>query len=70
MNNRHRIFTANEIRLYSSILGFLDALCRQYRQPDKAEQESTHEALILNLMKVTNNCRAILLQVYGRTSPA
>ncbi|MEJ2150552.1 MAG: hypothetical protein P8Z40_13880, partial [Chloroflexota bacterium] len=29
--------------------------------PEKMEQESTREALILNLMKVTNDCRAIML---------
>jgi hypothetical protein len=61
MYNRRRIFTVNEIRLYSSILGFLKTLCQQYRQPGKMEQESTHEALILNLMKVSDDCRAILL---------
>jgi hypothetical protein len=60
MGNPQEIFTAEETQLHSSILDFLEALCRQYEQPGM-EQESTQEALTLNLMKVTNDCRAILL---------
>ncbi|MBN1810896.1 MAG: hypothetical protein JXA14_03585 [Anaerolineae bacterium] len=61
MDNLPKIFATEEIQLHSRILDFLEALCRQYEQPGRVEQESTHEALILNLMKVTNDCRAILL---------
>lgn len=61
MDDPQRIFAPEEMRLHSSILDFLEAQCRRYEQPGKMEQESTHEALILNLMKVTNDCRAIML---------
>jgi hypothetical protein len=61
MNNQPRIFAAEETQLHGRILDFLEALCRQYEQPGKVEQEGTHEVLILNLMKVTNDCRAIML---------
>jgi hypothetical protein len=59
--DRRPAFTAGEARLYSRILDFLETLCRQYEQIGKAAQDSTNEALILNLIKVTNDCRAILL---------
>ena len=61
MNNQSQLFAAEEVQLHSKILDFLEALCRQYEQLNKIEQESTYEALILNLMKVTSDCRAILL---------
>lgn len=61
MDNRSQIFTAEEAQLHSSILDFLEALCRQYEQLGEMEQGSTYEALTLNLMKVTSDCRAILL---------
>jgi hypothetical protein len=60
MANQLQIFAADETQIHSRILDFLEALCRQYVQAGM-EQESTHEALTLNLMKVTNDCRAILL---------
>ena len=59
MDNRAQVFTTEESQLHSNILDFLDALCKQYTQPGKIEQESTYEALILNLMKVTSDCRAM-----------
>jgi hypothetical protein len=61
MDDRPRIFTADEAQIHSKILDFLKAQCRQYEQSGEVEQESTHEALILNLMKVTDDCRAIML---------
>lgn len=61
MSNSRKIFTAQESLLHSRTLDFLEALCQQYEQLGKMEQENTCEALVLNLMKVTNDCRAILL---------
>jgi hypothetical protein len=61
MDNRPRIFTAEEAQLYGRILDFLEDLCRQLEGLGEIERQSTHKALILNLMKVANDCRAILL---------
>ena len=61
MDNHPQVFTGEETRLYTRILSFLEALCRQYERPGEMGQESTREVLILNLMKVTNDCRAIML---------
>lgn len=61
MDNPREIFTAEETQLHNKTLDFLEALCRQYGRPGEITQEGTYEALILNLMKVTDDCRAILL---------
>lgn len=61
MDNPREIFTADETQLHNKTLDFLEALCRQYGRPGEITQEGTYEALILNLMKVTDDCRAILL---------
>jgi hypothetical protein len=60
MDRRHA-FTIVETRLYGRILDFLETLCRQCEQPGKTEQDSTSQALILNLIKVASDCRAIVL---------
>jgi hypothetical protein len=59
--DRRQVFTAKERRLYGRILDFLEALCRQYERTATTARESTREALTLNLIKVTDDCRAIML---------
>ncbi len=61
MDDRPQAFVPEEIRLYNRILDFLENICRRQADPGAAAQESTQEALILNLTKVASDCRAILL---------
>jgi hypothetical protein len=61
MDDRPQAFVPEEIRLYDRILDFLEDICRWQASPGEATQESTQEVLVLNLTKVANDCRAILL---------
>lgn len=61
--NKKTLFTAKEMRIFDAALDFLE---ETYQRQVLAQQESTiqgdiREALILNLTKVMNDCRAILL---------
>ena len=59
------IWTANELKLYEAVLNFLEeAYDRrgQYEAGDPAK-ESAMDVLTLNLVKVVNDCRAMLLLV-------
>jgi hypothetical protein len=57
------LFTGEEKQLLNQILDYLEQIRRQYEQPSEDEvlPESARETLILNLAKVVNDCRAILL---------
>jgi hypothetical protein len=57
------LFTAEENHLLDQILDYLEKIRWQHEQPphDDVLPESIREALILNLAKVANDCRAILL---------
>jgi hypothetical protein len=59
MNDYTSIYSTDETKLYGDILDFVEDICQQYDQ--ESNHEGTHEALFLNLIKVTNDCRAILL---------
>jgi hypothetical protein len=61
MQTKPAVFAATEVQLYNRILDFLGNLYPQYDQGKDVEQESTQKALHLNLIKVTDDCRAILL---------
>lgn len=59
------IWTTDELKLYEAILSFLEGAYGrrgQYEAGDPA-QESAMDVLTLNLVKVVNDCRAILLLV-------
>jgi hypothetical protein len=61
--NKKTLFTAKEMRIFDAALDFLE---ETYQRQVLAQQESTIQgdirgALILNLTKVMNDCRAILL---------
>jgi hypothetical protein len=59
--NELEVFSTDKVQLYSRILDFLEDLCQRHNQTDGVEREGTQEALFLNLTKVTDDCRAILL---------
>ncbi len=63
MDRQTSLFTAEENQLLDQILDYLEKIRWQHEQPpqDGVLPESTREALILNLAKVANDCRAILL---------
>lgn len=63
MNEKATLFTAKEMRIFDAALDFLE---ETYQGQALAQQEGTiqgdiREALILNLTKVMNDCRAILM---------
>jgi hypothetical protein len=61
MDDSRQVFTPAEVHLYNTTLDFLEAVYRQHQRSNTTSLDGTQEALILNMMKVTNDSRAILL---------
>jgi hypothetical protein len=63
MNENKNLFTAEEMRIFDAALDFLEETYQkqEFTQQDSTIQGEVREALILNLAKVMNDCRAILL---------
>lgn len=63
MNKQTTIFMAEEMRIFDAALDFLEETYQgqEITQQEGAIQGDVREALILNLAKVMNDCRAILL---------
>jgi hypothetical protein len=63
MNENKTLFTVEEMRIFDAALDFLEETYQEqeFTQKDSTIQEEVREALILNLTKVMNDCRAILL---------
>ena len=63
MDRQTSLFTAEETELLNRTLSFIEEICKRHErlQRSSVAQTITHEVLILNLTKVANDCRAILL---------